>query len=104
MLKSLFICCYYDVLLLCMCVLSRDDALSCDDNPYSTFHQTFFPVYFQIIMARRDQEKNKPDRPTYVTNEPDRPTEVTDMPNRPTEMTNNLDRPTEETKETDGSY
>ena len=36
-----------------MCVLSRDD------NPYSTFHQTYFTVYFQIIMARRDPEKNK---------------------------------------------
>ena len=40
-----------------MCVLSCYDVLLCDDNPYSTFHLTTFPVYFQIIMARRDPEK-----------------------------------------------
>ena len=66
-----------------MCVLLRDDALSCDDNSYSTFHQTFIHIYFQVIMARRDPEKN-PDKLTDMTNKPDRPTEVTNKPDRPT--------------------
>ena len=34
-----FVCfCYYEVLLPCMFVMSRNDALSFDDNPYSTIH------------------------------------------------------------------